>query len=89
MYSYKGLELKLSERNIGRSELSELLGISSRTIAKIGKGEKLSRGIMEKLAAFFGCATEELCREISDNPILQTLREEKDARLSFRREHLL
>ncbi len=82
MFSYKGLEQKLSERNIGRSDLTKLLGISSRTVAKIGKGEKLSRVVMEKLAAFFGCAQEELCREISDNPILQTLREEKDAKIS-------
>ena len=82
MFSYKGLEQKLSERNIGRSDLTKLLGISSRTVAKIGKGEKLSPRVMEKLAAFFECATGELCREISDNPILQTLREEKDAKIS-------
>jgi len=82
MFSYKGLEQKLSERNIGRSDLTKLLGISSRTVAKIGKGEKLSRVVMEKLAAFFECATGELSREISDNPILQTLREEKDAKIS-------
>lgn len=82
MFSYKGLEQKLSERNIGRSDLTKLLGISSRTVAKIGEGEKLSRGVMEKLAAFFGCVPEELRREISDNPILQTLREEKDAKIS-------
>ena len=82
MFSYKGLEQKLSERNIGRSDLTKLLGISSRTVAKIGKGEKLSPRVMEKLAAFFECATGELSREISDNPILQTLREEKDAKIS-------
>ncbi|MBO4733485.1 MAG: helix-turn-helix transcriptional regulator, partial [Clostridia bacterium] len=55
MLSYKGLEQKLNERNIRRSDLTKLLGISSRTIAKIGKGEKLSRIVMEKLANFFGC----------------------------------
>lgn len=82
MFSYKGLEQKLNERNIGRSDLTKLLGISSRTVAKIGKGEKLSRNIMEKLADFFGCTTEDLCREISCNLILQTLREEKDAKIS-------
>ena len=82
MFSYQGLEQKLKERNIGRSKLTKLLGLSSRTIAKIGKGEKLSRGVMEKLGAFFGCKPGALCREISDNPILQTLREEKDAKIS-------
>ena len=82
MFSYKGLEQKLSERGIGRSDLTTLMGISSRTIAKIGKGEKLSRIIMEKLASFFECTPDELYREISSNPILQTLREEKEARVS-------
>ena len=82
MFSYKGLEQKLSERGIGRSDLTTLMGISSRTIAKIGKGEKLSRIIMEKLASFFECAPDELCQEISSNPILQTLREEKEAKVT-------
>ena len=82
MFSYKGLEKKLNERNIGRSDLTKLLGLSSRTVAKIGKGEKLSRMVMEKLTDFFRCAPEELYREISGNPILQTLREEKEAKIS-------
>ena len=82
MYSYKGLETKLKERGIGRSELTKKLGISSRTVAKIGKGEKLSRAVMEKLAEFLSCSPEELVHEISDNPVLQILREEKDAKIS-------
>lgn len=58
------------------------LGISSRTIAKISKGEKLSKKTLEKLAARLGCGADELCREISDNAILQILRDEKDAAIS-------
>ena len=82
MYSYKGLEEKLNERGIGRSELTKLLGISSRTIAKIRRGEKLSRTVMEKLSGFFDCAPDQLCRQISDNPVLQVMREEKEAKVS-------
>ena len=82
MISYKGLEQKLTERGITRSDLTKELGISSRTIAKIGRGEKLSRVVMDKLCGYFSCEAGELCREISDNPILQTLREEKEARIS-------
>ena len=82
MFSYKGLEQKLNERHIRRSDLTKLLGISSRTVAKIGKGEKLSRVVMKKLSDFFECAPGDLCREISSNPILQTLREEKNAMIS-------
>ncbi len=82
MISYKGLERKLRERGMTRSELSKRLGISSRTIAKIGRGEKLSRVVTEKLCGYFGCDAAALCREISDNPLLQTLRDEKDAKIS-------
>ena len=46
MISYKGLEAKLDECGITRSDLTKELGISSRTIAKIGRGEKLSRVVM-------------------------------------------
>lgn len=82
MTSYKGLEEKLKERGIGRSELTKLLGISSRTIAKIGRGEKLSRAVTDKLCAFFDCTAGQLCREIADDPILQALRDEKEAKIS-------
>ena len=82
MISYKGLEAKLDERGITRSDLTKELGISSRTIAKIGRGEKLSRVVMEKLCGYFTCTAAELCCEVSDNPILQTLREEKAAKIS-------
>lgn len=82
MISYQGLEAKLKERGITRSDLTKELGISSRTIAKLRRGEKLSRVVMEKLCGYFSCEAGALCREISDNPILQTLREEKEAKIS-------
>ena len=82
MISYSGLEKRLQEKGITRSDLTTLLGISSRTIAKIAKGEKLSRIVIEKLCGYFGCKPEDLYKEISDNSILQILQEEKSARLS-------
>ena len=42
MYSYDGLNKILKEKNMKKSELSAKLGISSRTISKIAKGEKLA-----------------------------------------------
>lgn len=82
MISYEGLNRILKERGLTKSELSKQLGISSRTLAKIGRGEKLSRIVLQKIADYLNCAPETLCREISDNPILQTLREEKEAGIS-------
>ena len=42
MYSYDGLNRLLKAKGMKKSELTKELGISSRTIAKIGKGEKNS-----------------------------------------------
>lgn len=82
MISYEGLNQILKERGLTKSEISKQLGISSRTLAKISKGEKLSRIVLQKIADYLTCSPEVLCREVSDNPILQTLREEKEAKLS-------
>ncbi len=82
MYNYQGLIKKLKELKIGKSEIAKKLGLSSRTIAKIAKGEKLSRLTLQKFAGYFGCLIEELCREESSNKILQALRDEKSAKIS-------
>lgn len=81
MISYKGLEKILKEKNIWKSELANELGISSRTIAKIAKGEKLSKRTMDKIASYLGVTPEMIIREESDNRILQILREEKEIQL--------
>lgn len=82
MVSYEGLEKALKEKGIGKSELSEKLGLSSRTVAKIAKGEKLSRQSIQKITAFLKTAPELLVKEISSNKILQLLRDEKEIGLS-------
>lgn len=82
MYSYEGLNARLAERGITRTALSAALGISSRTIAKIAKGEKLGAITLRKIADYLGCDPEALCREISENALLQLLRDEKRAGIS-------
>ena len=82
MYSYDGLNNLLKAKNMKKSELSARLGISSRTIAKIGKGEKLADNVIVRLCNFFGCEKEDIFTEVCDNKILQRLREEKYAKIS-------
>ena len=82
MISYNGLETKLNQKGIKKSELTKALGISSRTIAKIGKGEKLSRLTIEKLCNYFECSPNDLYKEVADSHILQILREEMEHRIS-------
>lgn len=82
MISYETLEKALKERGIGKTELSAALGLSSRTVAKIGKCERLSPRTIRRLSAYLGIAPEKLMKEVPDNKILRVLREEKETRLS-------
>ena len=79
--SYSNLLQKLNEKGLTKTALAKELGISSRSIAIIGRGEKISPHVLEKIAAFFGCSADELCQTISDNSLLQTLRDEKNIRM--------
>ena len=82
MIDYSRLNELIKERGITKTELGNTLGISSRTIAKIAKGEKLSKKTLGRIGCYLGCSPDDLYREISDNPLLQILREEKDAGIS-------
>ena len=81
MISYKGLEKALKEKGISKTDLSRKLGLSTRTVAKIKKGEKLSRNSIQKIADLLGLTPGDIVKEISDNRILQTLRDEKEIKL--------
>lgn len=81
MISYEGLLQMLSERGLTKTALTRELGISSRTIAKISRNEKIADRILVKMASFLDCNPEEICRNISNNIILQTLCDEKSIRM--------
>ena len=82
MYSYDGLNSLLKAKDMKKSELTIELGISSRTIAKIGKGERIADNVILRLCEFFGCEKEDIVTEVCENAILQRLREEKNAKIS-------
>lgn len=81
MIRYTGLLEKLAERGLTKSSLGTELGISSRTIAKIGRGEKIADHVLKRIAAYLNCSVTDLYERISDNAILQTLREEKSIQM--------
>lgn len=82
MYSYKGLEERLKKKGLTKTDLTKMLGVSSRTIAKISKGEKVANSVLKKISLFLSCNVDELYREISNNHILQILRDEKEFKIS-------
>lgn len=82
MISYNGLLQKLKDKGLTRTSLTEKLGISSRTVAKIARGKKIADHVLVRIAKFLGCKPEELYRRISNNVLLQILRDEKSIRMS-------
>lgn len=82
MMSYQGLLGILKQNGLKKSDLTEKVGISSRTIAKMSKGEKIADNVIKRLCEYFNCLPEALYSEVCDNAILQVLREEKGAKIS-------
>ena len=65
MNRWEKLEKKLVAGGLNKTDLTRDLRISSRTIAKIGKGEKLSRIVLHKIAGYLACEPDELYQIIS------------------------
>lgn len=51
--SYNNLWKMLIDRNMQKKDLIDKLGISSTTIAKMGKGDKVSLDVLERICAYF------------------------------------
>lgn len=71
----KKLILLLKEKQQTKSILAEKLGISSRTIAKIGKGESISKSVVDRIAEFLQVDSNEI---IKKNYVLLALQKEKE-----------
>lgn len=53
--SYNGLWKILIDNNMQKKDLINEIGISSTTIAKMGKGEKISLEVIERICEYFNC----------------------------------
>lgn len=53
--SYNGLWKILIDNNMQKKDLINKIGISSTTIAKMGKGEKVSLDVIERICKYFNC----------------------------------
>lgn len=79
--SYKGLFSIMKEKGITKTALTQMLGISSRTMSKLSKGEYVSLKIIDDICAKLDCAPGDILSFVRDTPIsriLQVLREEKE-----------
>lgn len=60
--SYNGLWKILIDKNMQKKDLINKIGISSTTIAKMGKGEKVSLDVIERICSYFDCDIGDIIR---------------------------
>jgi len=58
--SYNGLWKLLIDKGLQKQDLVTKVGLSSATVAKMGKGEPVSNRVIEKLCTFFECEADEI-----------------------------
>lgn len=67
--SYNGLWKILIDHNMQKKDLINKIGISSTTIAKMGKGEKVSLDVIERICAYFDCDIGEVVSFDKNRPV--------------------
>lgn len=58
--SYIGLWKLLLEKGLQKQDLVEKVGLSSATVAKMGKGEPVSNKVLEKICKFLDCSVNDI-----------------------------
>lgn len=66
--SYRPLWIILAQRNMSKKELREKSGISTASLAKLGKGENLTTDVLLKICEALNCNVNEIIETVPDEP---------------------
>lgn len=58
--TYKGLWKLLIEKGLQKQDLVDHAGLSSATVAKMGKGEPVSNKVLEKICGYLECSVNDI-----------------------------
>lgn len=65
--TYKKLWKILIDKDMSKQQLKELAGISSASIAKLGKGENITTDVLLKICEALDCRIEDILETVDDN----------------------
>lgn len=65
-FLYKPLWKLLIDKDITKKQLIEVTGISKSTINKMGRGEKVSINIMDRICTYFNCDVSDILEHIAE-----------------------
>lgn len=58
--SYIGLWKLLLEKGLQKQDLVDHVGLSSATVAKVGKGEPVSNKVLDKICKYLDCSVNDI-----------------------------
>ena len=64
--SYNKLWKMLIDKNLKRKDLQEIAGISSASIAKLGKGDNITTDVLLKICTALDCTLEDIMETVKD-----------------------
>lgn len=64
--SYNKLWKMLIDRNMKKSDLKEKVGISSASIAKLGKGDNITTDVLLRICEAMECKIEDIMETVDD-----------------------
>ncbi len=65
--SYNRLWKLMIDRNMKRQDLKEISGISTASIAKLGKGENITTAVLLKICNALDCGLEDIMELVDDD----------------------
>ena len=66
--SYKKLWVKLVELDMKKTELAKKAGISSASVAKLGKGANITTDVLLKICEYLNCDISDIVEVVPDEP---------------------
>ena len=66
-FSYNQLWKLLIDKNMTKSDLRKAIGISSSTMAKMGKGENVSLDVIDKICKLFNCEVGDIIEHVNED----------------------
>ena len=64
--SYNKLWKMLIDKNLKRKDLQEISGISSASVAKLGKGDNITTDVLLKICTALDCTSEDIMETVKD-----------------------
>lgn len=64
--SYNKLWKLLIDKNMKKSDLKEMAGISSASIAKLGKGDNITTDVLIRICESMNCRLEDIMETVDD-----------------------